>query len=62
MFVYNSQNSTPDVQRLVDAARAARIPVVTVTETLTPEHATFQEWQARQLRALLAALEETGSR
>jgi zinc/manganese transport system substrate-binding protein len=56
VFVFNSQNSTPDVQRLVDAARGAGIPVTTVTETLTPATATFQEWQVRQLRDLLAAL------
>ena len=56
MFVFNSQNSTPDVQRLVDAARAEHIPVATVTETLTPANATFQAWQVRELRALLAAL------
>ena len=56
VFVFNSQNSTPDVQRLVDAARRERIPVATVTETLTPAGATFQSWQTRQLAALLAAL------
>jgi zinc/manganese transport system substrate-binding protein len=59
VFVFNSQNSTPDVQRLVGAARRERIPVVTVTETLTPENATFEAWQVRELRALLAALEST---
>ena len=37
VFVFNSQNSTPDVQRLVDAARREHIPVATVTETLTPD-------------------------
>jgi zinc/manganese transport system substrate-binding protein len=58
VFVFNSQNSTPDVQRLVGAARAEHIPVTTVTETLTPAKATFQEWQVRELRALLAALEK----
>jgi len=57
VFVFNSQNSTPDVQRLVSAAHAQRIPVVTVTETLTPENATFEAWQVRELRALRAALE-----
>jgi zinc/manganese transport system substrate-binding protein len=56
VLVYNSQNATPDVQRLVDAAKRERIPVTTVTETLVPEQATFQAWQVRQLRALLAAL------
>lgn len=56
VFVFNSQNSTPDVQRLVDAARQQHIPVTTVTETLTPAGATFQDWQVRQLRELLDAL------
>jgi zinc/manganese transport system substrate-binding protein len=58
VFVFNSQNSTPDVQRLVDAAHRERIPVVTVTETPTPENTTFEAWQVRQLRALRAALGE----
>lgn len=57
VFVFNSQNSTPDVQRLVDDAHRARIPVTTVTETLAPADSTFQAWQGRQLRALLVALD-----
>jgi zinc/manganese transport system substrate-binding protein len=56
VLVYNSQNATPDVQRLVDAARREHIPVTTITETLVPEHSTFQAWQVRELRALLDAL------
>jgi zinc/manganese transport system substrate-binding protein len=56
VLVFNSQNATPDVQRLVDAARANGIQVATVTETLTPRGATFQDWQTGQLRALAAAL------
>jgi len=56
VYVYNSQNATPDVQRQVDAAKAAGIPLVTVTETLTPAGASFQEWQVAQLKALAAAL------
>jgi zinc/manganese transport system substrate-binding protein len=56
VWVYNSQNSTPDVARLTAAARKKGIPIVTVTETLTPESATFQAWQVRQLRSLAAAL------
>jgi zinc/manganese transport system substrate-binding protein len=56
LWVFNSQNSTPDVQRLTDEARAAGIPVATVTETLTPATASFQEWQSRQLRAIEQAL------
>jgi zinc/manganese transport system substrate-binding protein len=61
VFVYNSQNTTPDVKRLVDAARRAHIPVTTVTETLEPEHATFQAWQSRELQALLDALSGSSS-
>jgi zinc/manganese transport system substrate-binding protein len=56
VLIYNSQNATPDVQRLVDAAKREHIPVTTVTETLVPEHATFQAWQVRELRSLLDAL------
>jgi len=56
VWVFNSQNSTPDVARLTDAARKKGIPVTTITETLTPATATFEQWQVRQLRALEAAL------
>jgi zinc/manganese transport system substrate-binding protein len=56
VFVYNSQNTTPDVQRLVDQARAAGIPVTDITETLAPASASFQDWQVRELRNLEAAL------
>ncbi len=56
VFVYNSQNATPDVKTLVKAAKAERIPVTTVTETLVPASATFQAWQTKELRALEAAL------
>ena len=58
VFVFNSQNSTPDVKAVVKAAKAERIPVATFTETLAPASATFQAWQTRQLRALQAALAE----
>jgi zinc/manganese transport system substrate-binding protein len=56
VWVFNSQNSTPDVQRITDAARKRGIPVTTITETLTPASATFQSWQFRQLQALARAL------
>jgi zinc/manganese transport system substrate-binding protein len=56
ILVYNHQNATPDVKALVTAAKAEKIPVTTVTETLTPAHLTFQAWQSRQLAALSAAL------
>ncbi|SDM80383.1 metal ABC transporter solute-binding protein, Zn/Mn family [Actinacidiphila guanduensis] len=56
VYVYNSQNATPDVQQQVKEARAEGIPVATVTETLTPAGASFQQWQVRELRGLQAAL------
>jgi zinc/manganese transport system substrate-binding protein len=56
VWVYNSQNATPDVQRLNDVARAAGIPIATVTETLTPEGAGFQAWMVQELEGLNAAL------
>jgi zinc/manganese transport system substrate-binding protein len=54
--VFNSQNSTPDVQTVVGRARAAGIPIVPITETLAPASVSFQDWQTRELEALLAAL------
>jgi zinc/manganese transport system substrate-binding protein len=62
VFAVNSQNSTPDVQRLVAKARADHIPVVPLTETLSPAGATFQQWQVAQLRALGQALHEATGR
>jgi zinc/manganese transport system substrate-binding protein len=56
VLVFNRQNATPDVQRLVDTATAEHLPVVTVTETISPRGATFQGWQTAQLQALAAAL------
>jgi zinc/manganese transport system substrate-binding protein len=56
VLVFNSQNSTPDVQALVDRARAKGISVTSVTETLDPPNLTFQDWQSKQLQALRDAL------
>jgi zinc/manganese transport system substrate-binding protein len=56
VYVFNSQNSTPDVQAQADAARKQGIAVTTVTETLTPANASFQDWQSAQLSALADAL------
>jgi zinc/manganese transport system substrate-binding protein len=56
VWIYNSQNSTPDVKRITDAARKKGIPVTTISETLTPASVSFQAWQSRQLQALAAAL------
>ena len=62
VWVYNSQNVTPEIQRLNSAARAAGIPTVTVTETLSPASASFQQWQVAQLTRLQAALHQATGR
>ena len=62
VWIYNSQNGTPDVKRITDAARRKDIPVTTITETLVPASATFEAWQTAQLRALRAALERATGR
>jgi zinc/manganese transport system substrate-binding protein len=56
VWVFNSQNSTPDVARITEAARKKGIAIATITETLSPASATFEQWQVRQLKALLLAL------
>jgi zinc/manganese transport system substrate-binding protein len=56
VYVFNSQNSNPDVQAQVGAAKKRFIPVTTVTETLSPANASFQDWQSTQLSGLADAL------
>ena len=62
IYVYNSQNVTPDVRAQLNEAKAAHIPVATITETLTPPRDTFQAWQVRQLRGIEAALADATGR
>jgi zinc/manganese transport system substrate-binding protein len=57
LWVYNSQNATPDVKRLNEAAQANGIPTATVTETPTPEGASFEEWMVRELEGIQKALQ-----
>lgn len=59
VYLDNVQNSTPDVTAQVRAARAAGIPVVAITETLSPHGTSFQDWQSAQLAALQRALAAT---
>ncbi len=61
IYVYNSQNVTPDVQAQLDEVKAEHIPVATITETLTPASASFQGWQTRQLLGIRAALAQAAS-
>jgi zinc/manganese transport system substrate-binding protein len=56
IFVFNSQNSSPDVTALVTAAKDQGIPVATITETPVPATASFQDWQAEQLQGIQQAL------
>jgi zinc/manganese transport system substrate-binding protein len=62
VWVANSQNLTPDVQRASEEARVARIPMVTVTETLVPASDTFEQWQVAQLERLRDALRQATGR
>jgi zinc/manganese transport system substrate-binding protein len=62
VWVYNSQNATPDVQRVNSLARAAGIPITTITETLAPASATFEQWQVAELRSLQNALHRATGR
>jgi zinc/manganese transport system substrate-binding protein len=62
VYVYNTQNATPDVQAQVSAARKAGVTVATVTETLTPAGASFQDWQVGQLTRLRDALAQATGR
>jgi zinc/manganese transport system substrate-binding protein len=56
VYVYNSQNSTPDIQAQVKLAQQEGIPVTTVTETLSPAGESFQEWMISELQGLESAL------
>jgi zinc/manganese transport system substrate-binding protein len=56
VYIYNSQNSTPDVAAQVKEAKAAGIAVTTLTETMSPASATFEQWQTSQLQGIQSAL------
>jgi zinc/manganese transport system substrate-binding protein len=62
VYVYNTQNATPDVQAQVNAAKSKGIPIVPVTETLSPREDTFEQWQLTQLQGLAAALSQATGR
>jgi zinc/manganese transport system substrate-binding protein len=56
VWVFNSQNVTPDVQRVNQLAQAAHVPIATVTETLSPATASFEQWQVAELERIEQAL------
>jgi zinc/manganese transport system substrate-binding protein len=62
VWVFNSQNVTPDVQRVNQIVRERQIPIATVTETLAPATASFEQWQVAELEGLLAALHRATGR
>ena len=62
VWVYNSQNATPDVARINQLAQAAHIPITTITETLSPASYTFEQWQVAELQALEQALHRATGR
>jgi zinc/manganese transport system substrate-binding protein len=61
VLVYNLQAVSNLASQLRTLAQEVGIPVVGVTETLVPVHDSFQNWQVRQLRDLLTALENADS-
>jgi zinc/manganese transport system substrate-binding protein len=56
VWIYNSQNATPQIQRLNALARRDHVPLATITETLSPASATFEQWQVAQLQRIAGAL------
>ncbi len=60
IYVYNAQNATPDIQEQLRACEKAGIPTATITETPEPASANFQQWQVKQLRGILTALQKAG--
>ena len=55
VMIYNSQADDQAVKRLVEIAKAAKVPVVGVTET-EPKGMTYQAWMMKQLDELDRAL------
>jgi zinc/manganese transport system substrate-binding protein len=62
VWVFNSQNVTPEVQRVNELVRERAIPVATVTETLTPRGDSFEQWQVAELEGLERALHRATGR
>jgi zinc/manganese transport system substrate-binding protein len=62
VWVYNSQNATPDIQRINAICRTEHIPITTVTETLSPASDSFEQWQVAELRSLIRALHQATGR
>jgi zinc/manganese transport system substrate-binding protein len=61
VLLYNTQTVTPVTTQIRTLARQHGIPVVGVSETMPAGAASYQQWQQRQLTALLHALEHSRS-
>ena len=59
LFLFNSQVSNDLTARLLAIARAAKVPVVGVTETMPPDQS-YRDWIAAELGAVEKALEAGG--
>jgi zinc/manganese transport system substrate-binding protein len=58
ILVFNSQNTPPNIQILLDKCKTLGIPTPTVTETMVPATTTFQDWQSKQLQGIEDALKQ----
>lgn len=56
IYIYNSQNKNNIIDKQIQACKENNIPIVTITETLLPNNATFQDWQLKQLQQIKSAL------
>lgn len=57
LVAWNEQTSGPEIERVVDAARTAGVPVISVTETL-PAGADYVSWMDSNLDAIENALRQ----
>jgi zinc/manganese transport system substrate-binding protein len=59
VLLYNEQTVTPLTDSLKQLAEGKNIPIVGMTETVSPPDAKFQDWMGAQITALQQALAQT---
>ncbi len=57
VLIYNVQTDTPITESMKSLAEKNNIPIVPISETLTPASARFQDWMGTEADALQAALQ-----
>jgi len=62
VWIYNSQNATPEIQQLNALACRNHVPIATVAETLSPQTDTFEQCQVAQLKGIERALSQATGR